>query len=419
MIECSYHFRSFVLHFYYIYQHVVVLKKTLIYVNKPRFVSALEIWGFPVVGDYKTYSGGGYLADFYVNRNISDGLVRELFNTKWIDRHTRAVFLEFTVYCPSTQLFVYSVFCFEFPATGGIIKSYSIYPFRVFMHTDNVGLFTLICEIVFLVLLLILLGKICFQVFQERSSYFRHFWSGVDIVTLCLGVASVVLYFLRYHIAMDSVSRFKKNVQYFVNFAHVVYLDRLLSTTIAILAFVVTLKFLLILQDLKNVRAITRIFKRCGKDIVWNGAAFGTVLVGFAFLSTLSFGSQIASYKHMLNSLSTLFIAIIGKSKYTEINELYPVFAEVFFALFITASVFFFMTIFMSILGAAIDEVIHHTRRDKRQDIVNYTITWFKNILVAPVVQKISTGNLKVMGKDRTVRTKHWSIAQQSKLNII
>ncbi len=43
----------------------------------------------------------------------------ELEQYRWIDEHTRAVFVEFLLYNPSVNLFAISMLNFEFPDTGG------------------------------------------------------------------------------------------------------------------------------------------------------------------------------------------------------------------------------------------------------------------------------------------------------------
>jgi len=47
----------------------------------------------------------------------------------------------------------------EFPATGGVVKSYDIYPFRLGLHTGSDGLFMVLCEVLFIIVLLVLLLK--------------------------------------------------------------------------------------------------------------------------------------------------------------------------------------------------------------------------------------------------------------------
>lgn len=346
--------------------------------------AALDIWGFPYAGLYTLYGGGGYIEEFQVNRDASQIQLQELFDNLWLDRQTRVFFLEFVVFNPATNLFVNNIFVVEFPATGGVVTSFKIYPFSIYQHMGPFGVFTLVCEIIFVFFLLILLVTILMRIYQQRWGFFRQFWSVVDLILFLLGVVAICFYLLRYFMAEETISKFSKRIQSFVSFGHIVWWDELFNSIFAAISFIVTLKFLLILQELKDVKAVIRIFEKCGRDLLWNGTSFLVTLVGFSLLGRLLFGSQIPSYKTVLNSIGTLFIAMIGKSKYSEISEINPFLANIFFFVFIVASVFFFLTFFMSVLGGAIDDVMHRNRKKPLNGIIKYFLHWLKGFIYIP-----------------------------------
>lgn len=51
------------------------------------------------------YGGGGYVLDMSQNKNVSMDLILYLFQNLWIDRGTRAVFVDFTVYNANINMF--------------------------------------------------------------------------------------------------------------------------------------------------------------------------------------------------------------------------------------------------------------------------------------------------------------------------
>ncbi|CAC5388020.1 PKD1L2 [Mytilus coruscus] len=107
-----------------------------------NFVSSVDIWGLPVTGLHSTYGGGGYIAEFIVNYNISRLILSDLYKYTWIDRKTRAIFTEFTLYNVDDNVFVFMTFLTEFPETGGVIASTSIKPFRPYQHIGSLGITT-------------------------------------------------------------------------------------------------------------------------------------------------------------------------------------------------------------------------------------------------------------------------------------
>jgi polycystin 2 len=51
------------------------------------------------------YGGGGYVALLSANVTESNATIQDLFDNLWIDRATRAIFLDFTVYNANINLF--------------------------------------------------------------------------------------------------------------------------------------------------------------------------------------------------------------------------------------------------------------------------------------------------------------------------
>lgn len=344
----------------------------------------MDIWGLPVPAQYQTYGGGGYIAQFDVSRTVSFQILKELFDNLWLDRQTRAVFFEFTLYCPATNIFIYNIFIVEFPETGGALTHFSIYPIRLYLHVGPAGTYALVCEVIFVIYLVVLLIKLCIRMYQYRRKFFRQFWLVYELIMFCVGVTAIAIYVIKLGLTYLTIEKYNENIKHFVNFAHIVFWDQILVTLLAVLVFMATLRILQVFASTKKVGAAVRVFRECGKDLFWYGMAFLHMLIGFCFFGHLLFGKQLLSYMSILNTMGTLFIALIGKSKYTEIGDTVPVLAEVFFILYILTVVFFVMTIFMSILGASIDNAVQESRHDQREDLLEYMMRLAKGLVVKP-----------------------------------
>lgn len=352
----------------------------MLYLLITLYFIAFDIWGLPIPGYYTTYGGGGYICQLDVSRNVSIKIINELFSNLWIDRQTRAVMFEFTLYNGATNIFLYNIFLVEFPETAGAFTSFTVYPLRVFTHLGAIGTYTLLCEIIFVIYLVIFLIKICIRIYQQRSKYFKQFWQNYELVMLMLGVAAAVVFAMRFGLASLTIREFKKDKHLFVNFSHIVFWDQLLVTILAVLVFMATLRILEVFSTSKKVSAVVKVFQDCGKDLFWYGVTFLHILLGFCFLGVLLFGSQILAYMNIYQCMGTLFIAMIGKSNFVEINESDPVLAKVFFMVYIFTVVFFTLTIFLSILGTSIDRVVHSLHEDKSEDVIELIFRKFMSL---------------------------------------
>ncbi|WAR15128.1 PK1L2-like protein [Mya arenaria] len=348
------------------------------------FTSAVDIWGLPLSGFYTTYGGGGFIAQFDISRSVSIEIVNELFRALWVDRQTRAVFFEFTLYSPATNMFIYNVFLIEFPQTGGAFTTYWVYPIRVYSHVGAIGTFTLICELIFVIYLVILLVKLSVRIYQKRMGFFSEFWKVYELVMFSLGVTSIAIYAIRLGFTYMTINRYKENIKQFVNFSHIVLWDQILVACLSILVFMATFRMLEIFATSKKVSALVKVFQQCSKDLFWYGMAFLHMFLGFCFLGYLLFGSHLASYMNVFKCLGTLFIAMIGKTKFTEINETQPLLAKFYFIVYIVVIVFFVLSIFLSILGASIDNAVQETKTEKQEDLVELLIRKLKTTFSKP-----------------------------------
>ena len=353
--------------------------------------AAFDIWGFPTSGVYTTYGGGGYIATFDIGRNISIQILNELFKNLWIDRQTRAILFEFTLYNAVTNIFVYNKFLIEFLESGGAFTSYTIYPVRIYTHHGALGTFTLLCDISFVVYLSFLFVKICVRIYQKRCRFFKEFWHVYELIMMLLGIVISVFYALRLVYANITVNKFNKDKKLYVNFAQIVLWDQILVSVLAVLVFMTTLRMLEVFSSSKKVNAVIQVFSECGKDLMWYSITFIHIFFTFCILGLLLFGSKLTSYKDIYKTMGTLFIALIGKSKFTEIDDKEPVFAKLFFSLYIVIVVFFVLSIFLSILGASIDNAVHDSRKDPREDMIEYLMKLLQSLINRPERKSLSS----------------------------
>jgi hypothetical protein len=83
-----------------------------------------------------------------INYNISKLILNDLYRYTWIDRSTRAVLTEFTLYNVRANVFIYVSLLCEFSIIGGVFTSTSIKPFRPYQHVGSYGFFVFISELI-------------------------------------------------------------------------------------------------------------------------------------------------------------------------------------------------------------------------------------------------------------------------------
>ena len=103
---------------------------------------------------------------------------------RWINNHTRAVFLEFSVYNANVNLFGIATIVAEFIPGGGIMPYWRFDPVRLLHQHDPLGSFILFCEILFILYILFFTYKFIREVKTEGCSFFHTYWSIADVAII-------------------------------------------------------------------------------------------------------------------------------------------------------------------------------------------------------------------------------------------
>lgn len=75
-------------------------------VDTAWYYQSSNVVNAPIInGQISTYGGGGYIKNLDDNKAGSSAIFQELMDNTWLDRGTRAVFLDFTVYNANINLF--------------------------------------------------------------------------------------------------------------------------------------------------------------------------------------------------------------------------------------------------------------------------------------------------------------------------
>ncbi|XP_061175577.1 uncharacterized protein LOC133184503 [Saccostrea echinata] len=339
-----------------------------------KYTNPFDIWGVPVLGYYNSYSGGGYIAELDVNLDFTNRTMQELTQNLWIDRSTRAVFFEFTVYNADFNVFTYSMLATEFPEVGGVMTMSTIYPFRLYHHVGQTGYYVIFCEICFVLFLVAQIIRVIYYLYKLRLQFFKSTWLVLDFVGIFLSFVAIAMYAGRMLLANETFAKFKADPKAFVNFQHIAYWDSLFIILIGLLVFLGTTRLLGILGYDKRIGQVFRVFDNCAWDLLWFGVFFLCLFVFYAILGYLLFGRDLESYYDIFQSLGTLFISMIGKSKFNEINEADPLMAQFYFFTYVLFIVYFLLTMFLAILCESINVVHQKTKLDRSDELVMYLI---------------------------------------------
>ena len=79
----------------------------------------VEIQALPYAGRFTTYSGDSYAVSIGPNKKVAKKVISHLKDSFWVDRYTRALFVETNIYNANTNLLMIVTILHEILPTGG------------------------------------------------------------------------------------------------------------------------------------------------------------------------------------------------------------------------------------------------------------------------------------------------------------
>ena len=318
--------------FNYNWSHPFLSKEPFSPLNSPwRYQSASQLDGYSLWAELGHYHGGGYVVDIFPKWD-NKALLESLKNNTWIDRHTRAVIIEFTLFNAATNYFQSIVIVLEFPPGGGSIPYFSITTFRLFRLSGRYEMFSLACEIGFLLMTLLLIireGKI---IKREKCSYFKKFWNLVEISNIILTAVAIFLYFYREYYGKQLLSRLpRKRPEKFINFQFAAYFDTCVLYVVAIICFFVILKFIKLLSFNGRISLLARTLQAAWYPLMMLSVSFVIVFMAYLFSSTIIFGIHLYGYRDTYYTIAEMFRIILGKFTFYQFENTNRIVGPLFF----------------------------------------------------------------------------------------
>jgi hypothetical protein len=115
---------------------------------------------------------------------VTEALLTELKHNRWLERGTRLITIDFTVYNANINLFAVTKLIFEFPATGGIIPSKDIQIVKLLKYAGVKDYFLMATEGIFCIFIAYYCIEELFEIFEHGFAYFGVVGNVLDCVVI-------------------------------------------------------------------------------------------------------------------------------------------------------------------------------------------------------------------------------------------
>ncbi|XP_053317583.1 polycystin-2 isoform X2 [Spea bombifrons] len=308
-------------------------------------------------GVFSSYSGAGYYLDLSRTRDESAVRIKTLKRNLWLDRGTRAVFIDFSVYNGNLNLFCVVKLLAEFPATGGVITSWQFQTVKMIHYVSSFDFFLAACEIAFCVFLLYYVVEEFIEIHLHRLHYFRSLWNCIDIVILVLSLTGVGINLYRMSSVDQPLSHLLVDQNTFPNFESLAYWQIQFNNIAAVTVFFGWLKLFKFVDFNRTMTQLSTTMSRCAKDILGFSIMFFIVFLAYAQFAYLVFGTQVDDFSTFQDCIFTQFRIILGDFDFVELEEANRVLGPIYFTSFVFFTFFILLNMFLAVINDAYSEV--------------------------------------------------------------
>ncbi|KAK3861331.1 hypothetical protein Pcinc_044496 [Petrolisthes cinctipes] len=341
-----------------------------------------ELNGADHWGKLTTYSGAGSYQDLGLNRSESKDILADLRKNLWIQRATRAVFIDFTVYNANINLFCVIKLVFEFPATGGVIPSWSFRTVKLLRYVTPMDFFVMACEFIFCFFILYYIVEESLEIKTLGCTYFKSLWNILDLLVIVLSLTCIIFNLVNYLTISQKLMNLLKDRDTFADFDQLGYWQTQFNNIVAICVFFSWFKLFKYISFNKTMTQLSSTLSRCAKDVAGFAVMFFIVFFAFAQLGYLLFGTQVRDFYSFIDAVFTLLRTILGDFNFHEIEAANRILGPIFFLCYVFFVFFVLLNMFLAIINDTYSEVKNEIANQRNEfEIADYFKRGYNNMM--------------------------------------
>ncbi|XP_068089253.1 polycystin-2 isoform X2 [Hyperolius riggenbachi] len=358
--------------------------------SKENDLNGSSQWGLLTI-----YSGGGYYLDLCKNREEAAVQIATLKNNMWLDRGTRAVFIDFSVYNANINLLCIVRLLVEFPATGGLITSWNFQTVKLIHYVSAFDYFLAACKIAFCFFILYYVVEEFLEIRIHRLHHFRNLWNCLDIVIIILSMVAVAINLYRTTSVEEPLNKLLADMNSFLNFESLAYWQSQFNNVVAVTVFFAWVKLFKFVNFNRTMTQLSTTMSRCAKDILGFCIMFFIIFLAYAQFAYLVFGTQVDDFSTFQDCIFSQFRLILGDFNFTEIEEADRILGPIYFISFVFFMFFILLNMFLAIISDTYSEVKTDMAQQKSEmELVDLIRKGFSKAMVKLKLKKTTVDDI-------------------------
>ncbi|XP_019640473.1 PREDICTED: uncharacterized protein LOC109482222 [Branchiostoma belcheri] len=325
----------------------------------------------PAMGAIATYGSGGYVTGVGRNKAAALAVIADLKEAGWIDRYTRAVIVEFTVYNANVNFFSTMSYMVEFLNTGGAVPSHSVWTYRLHRFVGTAGYILMALHILYVVCFLYTLYREVRLMKEQGRSYCLQPWNLLEIANILVCFGAVAVFAVDYITSRNTLDKLlHRHTSKFVSFDQAVFWNQAFVWTVATVAFINIFKFLRLLRFNPMLSVLMTSMRRMAPEVTAFAVYFTFLFLSFVQLGHLVFGLKIQAYSTIAASAKSLFVCTLGMFDFDEILSTSRVIGPLFLYTYLCVVFLVIINILVAIINDALVVMRGYTPPQEHQEIL-------------------------------------------------
>ena len=326
---------------------------------------------YPYVSLISTYLGGGYV--FEMHWDIYDEIANNLTflqSSNWIDRQTKAIFIEFNLYNPNIGLFSYCYILFEILPTGNLIITSKYSPIKLLniqrpkdvFSTENLLFFS------FLIFILVFMVYQFIKMVKLGREFFKRVYSYLNLAVIGLAWAGFAMTVHKL-IEMNKIfSDIRKTNDVYINLQYTAELNDIITSLFGFCTMFCTLRLIKLISFNKIIKIFIQTLKNALTELFNFGIYF--VVFWFCFIQViyLVLNQVSIQFSTILRTIESCFQIILGKFHINDILNGDKTLGPILFVLYNLIVVLVLICIFLSILMEYYADACKNSNLNEEED---------------------------------------------------
>lgn len=324
-----------------------------------RYQTAENLNLRPFEGVMATFVGGGFTADLGYNSRSALKVIKVLENEEWIDDGTVAVFVEFTIFEPSSSLFSTMKLLFERSPTGGSLATVMFKTLSLYASPDsNSRSLFQVCQLLLMIMIIVFIFAQIGKLRREKCSYFKQLWNWLELLQLCSTICALVFFFLKESKTSQFVKNLQENPFKTSSIDNIEFMSDLETYLLSFVIFIVTVKFLRLIKFIRHVCQVLGTLQRAAAKVLSFMTVFVTIILAYTQVGFLVFSTDVSAYSSFYSSLRAMLLLLFGgEMHFHELQSTSRFIAPAFLFSYLLTMFMVLLNMFLAILNDCYNEV--------------------------------------------------------------